>query len=83
MSRRAGSGAGGVPVPKKKRHSLTKMPICSGGFGGGAMVVSAAMVGGGGRLGTVAVTTAGTGAAARSSRLAISSAVGCGATGIW
>jgi hypothetical protein len=48
-------------VPKKKRHSFTKMPICStgSGFGGGAMVVSIAMVGGGGIDGTVDVTTAG------------------------
>jgi hypothetical protein len=86
LSRRDGSttGAGGVPVPKKKRHSFTKMPICStgAGFGGGAIVVSIAMVGGGGIVGTVDVTTAGAGAAARSSRLASSSADGCGATGM-
>lgn len=50
-----------MPVPKKKRHSFTKMPICSGstGFGGGAIVVSIAIVGGGGIEGTVEVTTAG------------------------
>jgi hypothetical protein len=73
-----------VPVPKKKRHIFTKMPICSTstGFGGAAMVVSIAIVGGGGMEGTVAVTTAGAAAAARSSRLAISSADGCGTTGI-
>jgi hypothetical protein len=37
------------------------MPTCStgSGFGGGAMVVSIAMVGGGGTVGTVAVTTSG------------------------
>ena len=73
-----------MPVPKKKRHNFTKMPICSTGSGafGAAMVVSIAIVGGGGIEGTVEVTTAGVAAAARSSRLAMSSADGCGTTGI-
>jgi hypothetical protein len=73
-----------VPAPPKKyRHICTKMPTCSTGLGGAAIVVSCAMVGGGGTVGTVEVTTAGAAAAARSSRLAISSADGCGTTGMW
>ena len=50
-----------MPVPKKNRHIFTKMPTCStgSGFGGGAMVVSNAIVGGGGTVGTVEVTTKG------------------------